>query len=106
MSILEEAIYGEIRGKCVTDAAARRAAEVAAGVAMEQRGYSPVSDHALLRYLERAKQYDIEAVREEMLTEKVLRAIELSKQLGKCRVRVNGVRLVIKDGVIVTVVPR
>lgn len=62
-----------------------------------------VSDHSLIRYLERVKGLDIEALRQEIVTDE-LKA--LYKQLGdgKYPIQQEGGRAVVKDGVIVSIV--
>ncbi len=57
-----------------------------------------LSDHALLRYLERVWGIDMDTVREEILTPQVVDAI----RAGASSVRVNGAMLVVEDRVIVT----
>jgi hypothetical protein len=61
----------------------------------------PVSDHAVLRYLERAKGVDVEAVRRELGH----RVDELCDgHQGMCSVLIEGLRLILSDeGVVVTV---
>lgn len=61
-----------------------------------------VSEHALLRYVERVMGVDLEAVRRDILTEKNRAAIEFA---GSCRiVSASGVQFVVKDRVVVSVV--
>lgn len=60
-----------------------------------------VSDHAVLRYLERVKGVDIEAIRREILSETVLAAIKIG-----CRaVEIEGHKFTIVDGCITTCLP-
>lgn len=62
-----------------------------------------ITDHALLRYLERVRGIDIEAVRKEILSERVMGVI---RQLGSAKINLqNGCRAVVDHGVVVTVVP-
>ncbi len=59
-----------------------------------------VSDHALVRYLERVMKFDIEAVRKQILTperEHYIRA-------GASRIIVDGVQFVVRDKTIVTTI--
>lgn len=58
-----------------------------------------MSDHALLRYIERIMEIDVEALRLEVMTDSVKSALKM----GASGVTVNGVKMVAKDGVIVTV---
>jgi len=61
-----------------------------------------ISDHALIRYLERVKGVDLEAIKQEIITEKLL---HLYHTLGDGELP-NGedsTRCVICDGVIVTI---
>lgn len=60
-----------------------------------------VSDHAMLRYLERVKNLDIEKVRAEILTPFVSAAIES----GAGGVRVGGHHYVVNNGCITTILP-
>lgn len=57
-----------------------------------------VPDHAVLRYLERAHGLDIAAVRNH-LAGRAMTGV----QLGACAVIIEGVKLVLKDGVLITV---
>ena len=58
-----------------------------------------ISDHAMLRYVERVMGIDVEAIRTEILTDHVKSAL----RTGATGVTVNGVKMVAKDGCIVTV---
>lgn len=58
-----------------------------------------MSDHALLRYIERILEIDVEALRQEVMSDSVKSAL----RMGASGVTVNGVKMVAKDGVIVTV---
>jgi hypothetical protein len=58
-----------------------------------------VSDHALLRYVERVMGIDVEAIRSDILTDGVKAAL----RTGATGITVNGVKMVAKDGVVVTV---
>jgi hypothetical protein len=60
-----------------------------------------VSDHAVLRYLERAHGLDIGAVRDH-LAERAATAADL----GALAVKIEGVKLVLRGHVLVTVLPR
>lgn len=61
-----------------------------------------VSEHALIRYLERVKGINMEAIKKEMLTERVVLAIN---QVGNCKIsNGNGLKYVVKDHTIVSVV--
>lgn len=57
------------------------------------------SEHALLRYIERTRGINIEAIRAEIMTPGIVEALKS----GVTAVTVKGVRMVCKDGVIVTV---
>lgn len=61
-----------------------------------------VSDHAMLRYLERVLDIDVDAMREALLTENVRNAMKM----GASGVIVNGVHFVIKGQMLVTVMTR
>ena len=62
-----------------------------------------ISEHAILRYLERVKGVDMDAVRAEMHTPALAKADAFG-----CPVLIgrNGERLVIRDGVVVTVIAK
>lgn len=60
-----------------------------------------VTDHAVLRWLERVKGVDIEAVRRE-----IGRVADKGITAGACGVISHGVVLRIADGVVVTVTPQ
>jgi hypothetical protein len=62
-----------------------------------------ISDHAILRWLERVKGINLDAVRAEMATP----ALAMADAFG-CPVLIgrNGERLVIRDGVVVTVIAK
>ena len=60
---------------------------------------SSVTDHAVIRYLERVKGIDIERIRKEIETPTVRAAL----RIGASGVRSKGVQYVIKGGKIVTV---
>lgn len=62
-----------------------------------------ISDHACLRYLERVYGVDIKKVRAEMDTPALRQAVKFGSPvlIGK-----HGERLVIKDGVVVTVIAK
>lgn len=59
-----------------------------------------VSDHALVRWLERVYGIDVDAVREHILTDEIKMAI----QLGASKVKADGVQYVLGDGKIITIV--
>lgn len=58
-----------------------------------------ISDHAMLRYVERVMGIDVDALRAEIMSDSVKAAL----RSGASGVTVNGVKMVAKDGVIVTV---
>lgn len=60
-----------------------------------------VSDHALLRYLERAKGVDVEAARAEILTTEHAMAIKA----GAVGITIGRVYLPVRNGCVVTVIP-
>jgi len=59
-----------------------------------------VTNHALLRYFERVKGFDMEEVKKEILTEEVLR---LHKELGSGKFPNEGFHVVIVNNVVKTV---
>ncbi|WP_257541062.1 hypothetical protein [Sphingobium sp. CFD-1] len=62
-----------------------------------------ISDHAIVRWLERVKGVDISAIRAEMQTPALAMADEFGAPvlIGK-----NGERLVIRNGIVVTVIAK
>lgn len=63
-----------------------------------------VSDHALLRYLERVKGLDVEALREEMLGEGRREAVQ---KLQSCKLPIGGgAKLIVQQRVVVTVITK
>lgn len=61
-----------------------------------------VSEHALLRYIERFMNVDLESVRRAILTEN---AVKLTRFTKTGKVTTDGRRLVVKNGTVVTVEP-
>lgn len=61
-----------------------------------------VSDHAVLRYLERAHGLDTDAIREDILAEGRAEMVRFTRN-GKVPFR-GGLRLAVKDGVVTTIV--
>jgi len=62
-----------------------------------------ISDHAIIRFLERVKGVNIEAIRAEMATPTLAKADAFGAPVLIGR---NGERLVIRDGVVVTVIAK
>lgn len=62
---------------------------------------TPITDHAIIRYLERVKGVDIDAIRAEMQSATLVAAVEFG---AKVLIGRNGERFVIRDGVVVTVI--
>jgi len=58
----------------------------------------PVTDHAVLRYLERVEGIDIEAVRRT-----IGRTVDRAVRMGACGVQAGGVTYRLEGGVVVTV---
>lgn len=58
-----------------------------------------LSDHALLRYLERIKGVDVEGARREIMTPSVIEAIKAMAT----SVIVNGAKFLVRDGCVVTI---
>lgn len=61
-----------------------------------------VSEHALLRYLERVKGLDLRAIEQEMLTQKATLAIELGAHAVPIG---DGLEMIIKNRNVITVKP-
>lgn len=57
-----------------------------------------ISDHAILRYLERYYNLDINKIKQEILTPNVISAIKA----GVKKITINNIEFPIRDGVIVT----
>lgn len=63
-----------------------------------------VTDHALVRYMERVMQLDLDAIRAEMLSDRNRRVIAAAPD---CKIPVNNDQdLIVVNGRIVTVAPR
>jgi hypothetical protein len=62
-----------------------------------------ISDHAVLRYLERVKGVDIAAVRAEMVTPALATADEFGAPVLIGR---HGERMIIREGIVVTVLAK
>lgn len=65
------------------------------------RGQARVTDHAVLRYLERVEGLDLEAVRNRILSDAVLQAMIMRAT----SVHGHGFKLVIQDFTVVTTLP-
>jgi hypothetical protein len=61
---------------------------------------APVTDHAVLRWLERVQGVDIEAIRQ-----RIWKTCEPAVKAGATCVRVDGVKYELANGKVVTVVP-
>lgn len=71
--------------------------------AQEQNKEVKVSDHALLRYIERAMGVDLDKFRAAILTEQNRKAIEFA---GDCTIKSGGVEFVVKNRTVVTVIAK
>lgn len=60
-----------------------------------------VTEHALLRYIERVMGINLEEIRGRILTEQNRKAIEFA---GSCKIKSDGVEFVVKDRCVVSVV--
>lgn len=64
----------------------------------------PVTDHAIIRYLERCAGVNVNEIREQMLA---AGRVDIIQQVRTGKVPIgNGVKLVLRDGVVVSVVGR
>lgn len=69
---------------------------------LQQQSRKPVvTEHALLRYCERVKGIDLEKAKEEILSEEVLKYIDM---FGSGTFRFNGIGLVVKDRSVITII--
>jgi len=70
---------------------------------LEQKNITPVvSEHAVIRYLERVKGLNIELIKQEILTEKI---VEQFKTLGNGKYPIQGKhKAIIKGGTVVSVI--
>ena len=59
-----------------------------------------VTDHAVLRYLERAMEFEIEKVREH-----IARLCEGAAAIGAACIRVDGLRYEIRNNTVITITP-
>jgi hypothetical protein len=74
-----------------------------AGLLEMKKNVARISDHALLRYMERVGKVDVEAIREAMLTDRLKAACEA----GARAVHIDDFTYEIsKDGTVVTVIPK
>ncbi|XVJ69926.1 MAG: hypothetical protein HEQ39_09895 [Rhizobacter sp.] len=71
--------------------------------AQEQNKDVRVSDHALLRYIERAMGVDLDKFRAAILTEQNRKAIEFA---GDCTIKSGGVEFLVKNRTVVTVIAK
>jgi len=69
---------------------------------LEHPNIPEVSEHAILRYLERVKELNIEEIEKEILNDDVLELIEKLGGSGKYPNN-NGFRVVMKDNMVVTI---
>ena len=63
-----------------------------------------VTDHAILRYLERVHNVDVEGIRTNLITRTMANKIHKLKGDGEWSLR-NGYRLVFKNYALVTIIP-
>lgn len=78
-----------------------RIQEIEAAVAsLGKNGEIVVSEHAILRYLERVEGLDLSRVRSVLLTDKVKGSV---KALGNCKVGLDDCTVVVRNNTIVTV---
>lgn len=66
-----------------------------------------VTDHAVVRWIERAHGFDIAAIRRQIVG-KVTRSVDLAERLderGNVTVVLDGVRYVVRDHRVVTILP-
>lgn len=61
-----------------------------------------ISDHAVLRFVERALGIDVDAIRDRILTPTIRDAVSA----GATAVTIEGIKFLIKDGVIVTTIDK
>lgn len=62
-----------------------------------------LSEHALLRYIEREKKIDLKSIKAEILTDKVKEQI---KTIGSGKIPCGELNLIVKNNVIVSIVPK
>jgi hypothetical protein len=67
-------------------------------IAFYNNTHPSISDHALVRYLERVKKFDFTEFRKEMLTSDRYEAIKM----GATKIKIDNITFVVNDGVIVT----
>ena len=79
--------------------AENRRAELVMMLAPKMTGIVRVSDHALIRYLERKFNMDIESIRAEILTPDRIATIKA----GAKQIAANGIKFVVKDQTVTTV---
>lgn len=81
-----------------------RLAEIHGEMARRERvGPEPrISDHAMLRILERFEGLDLEKIRRDILTDRIIDALKA----GATAITIDGMRFVVRDRTIVTAVPK
>lgn len=79
-----------------------REVPVATILAPEKKSEPRISDHAIIRYLERRFKFDFEAVRNDLMT----KAIKSAILMGVRAIKVEGGRFIVRNGTITTFVPK
>lgn len=78
------------------------AAPIATILAPEAKVEPRISDHAVIRYLERRFDFDFNAIRNSLLTN----AVKMAINMGAQAVKVDGGKFMIRDHTVTTFVPR
>lgn len=60
-----------------------------------------VTEHAMLRYIERVMGVDLEKITNDILTEQNIKTIEFA---GSCRIKSNSVEFIVKDRKVISVI--
>jgi len=64
----------------------------------------PITDHAIVRFLEHTEILDVQSMRNMLFTKKVRDAVKLTKETGmEMQVCDNGLRFVVKEGSVITI---
>lgn len=93
-----------VQDKAYLNQCRQRIAKLSAQLAaQEQNKEVKVSDHALLRYIERVMGADLDKFRAAILTEQNRKAIEFA---GDCTIKSGGVEFVVKNRTVVTVIAK
>lgn len=70
-----------------------------AGLGQHANHQPYVTEHALLRYLERVRGIDLDSVKKEMLTPERLAMIKVAPN---CEINIGGIKFIVRDSAVIT----